>query len=154
VTSVDADRRLAAILCADIAGYARLMENDEEGTVRTLRAWREQITALVAEHRGRIADFSGDDFLAEEHQYKRDFLSENAPYAYRLSARAQRALRLRFAGPTLSRITRARADLVRAASPARREGQHARHPEQPRAAGSGTRLATRKPMSSPLSAGA
>jgi class 3 adenylate cyclase len=65
VTSADADRKLAAILCADIAGYARLMEHDEETTVRTLRAWREQIGALVAEHRGRIADFCGDNFLAE-----------------------------------------------------------------------------------------
>jgi adenylate cyclase len=65
VTSANADRKLAAILCADIAGYARLMEDDGEATVRTLRVWREQIGALVGEHRGRIADFSGDNFLAE-----------------------------------------------------------------------------------------
>ena len=64
VTTSDADRKLAAILCADIAGYARLMEDDEEGTVRTLRSWREQIGALVVEHRGHVADFTGDNFLA------------------------------------------------------------------------------------------
>lgn len=64
VTTSDADRRLAAIVCADIAGYARLMEDDEEATVRRLRSWREQIGALVVEHRGRVADFTGENFLA------------------------------------------------------------------------------------------
>jgi class 3 adenylate cyclase len=61
----DADRRLAAILSADVAGYSRLMADDEDATVRTLRAWREQVAALIAEHRGRLADFTGDNFLAE-----------------------------------------------------------------------------------------
>jgi len=60
-----ADRRLAAILCGDVFGYSRLMEEDEDGTVRTLRAWREQIGTLIAEYRGRLVDFSGDNFLAE-----------------------------------------------------------------------------------------
>ena len=59
------ERRLAAILSADIVGYSRLMAEDEDSTVRTLRAYREQISALVREHRGRVADFSGDNFLAE-----------------------------------------------------------------------------------------
>jgi adenylate cyclase len=57
-------RRLAAILSADVAGYSRLMAEDEEATVRMLRAWREQVGALVTEHRGRLADFTGDNFLA------------------------------------------------------------------------------------------
>jgi TolB-like protein/class 3 adenylate cyclase len=61
----DADRRLAAILSADVSGYSRLMADDEDATVRTLRAWREQVSALIAEHRGRLADFTGDNFLAE-----------------------------------------------------------------------------------------
>ncbi len=61
----EVERRLAAILSADVAGYSRLMAEDEDGTVRTLRAWREQVSALVAEHRGRLADFTGDNFLAE-----------------------------------------------------------------------------------------
>ena len=59
------DRKLAAILCGDVFGYSRLMEDDEDATVRTLRVWREQIGALIAEYRGRLADFSGDNFLAE-----------------------------------------------------------------------------------------
>ncbi len=58
-------RTLIAILAADIAGYSRLIAEDEDGTIRTLRAWREQVGALIAEHRGRLADFTGDNFLAE-----------------------------------------------------------------------------------------
>ena len=61
----EVERRLAAILSADIVGYSRLMADDEDSTVRTLRAYREQIDALVREHRGRLVDFSGDNFLAE-----------------------------------------------------------------------------------------
>jgi len=59
------ERKLAAILCADVEGYSRLMADDPDATVRTLTAYREQIGSLVREHRGRIADFSGDNFLAE-----------------------------------------------------------------------------------------
>ncbi len=59
------ERRLAAILSADVVGCTRLMAEDEEVTVRTLRAYHEQIGALVGEHRGRVANFSGDNFLAE-----------------------------------------------------------------------------------------
>ncbi len=65
MTTPGVERRLAAILSADVAGYSRLIGADEEGTVRTLAAFREQVTALVREHRGRLADFSGDNFLAE-----------------------------------------------------------------------------------------
>ncbi|HEY8120858.1 MAG TPA: adenylate/guanylate cyclase domain-containing protein [Myxococcota bacterium] len=61
----EADRRLAAILSADVAGYSRLMADDEDATIRTLRAWREQVATLIAEHRGRLVDFTGDNFLAE-----------------------------------------------------------------------------------------
>jgi TolB-like protein/class 3 adenylate cyclase len=63
--TADPERRLAAILSADVAGYSRLMAEDEDATVRTLRAWREQVAALIVEHRGRLADFTGDNFLAE-----------------------------------------------------------------------------------------
>ncbi len=48
-------RRLAAILAADVAGYSRLMGEDEEGTLALLTAHRtELIKSCVAEHRGRI----------------------------------------------------------------------------------------------------
>ena len=49
------ERRLAAILCADVAGYSRLMGADEEGTLAVLKSdRRELIDPLIAQHRGRI----------------------------------------------------------------------------------------------------
>jgi class 3 adenylate cyclase len=60
------NRRLAAILAADVAGYSRLMGADEEGTHERLKAHlRELIEPKVAEHRGRIVKNTGDGFLAE-----------------------------------------------------------------------------------------
>ena len=59
------ERRLAAILNADVVGYSRLMAEDEEATVRLVTVYREQIELLVGQHRGRLADFTGDNFLAE-----------------------------------------------------------------------------------------
>jgi adenylate cyclase len=61
----DAVRKLAAILSADVVGYSRLMAEDEDATVRTLTAYREEVALLVRQHRGRVADFTGDNFLAE-----------------------------------------------------------------------------------------
>jgi len=58
-------RRLAAILSADIAGYSRLMAEDEEATVQAVRAYREEVELLLRQHRGRLVDFTGDNFLAE-----------------------------------------------------------------------------------------
>jgi TolB-like protein/class 3 adenylate cyclase len=60
------DRRLAAILAADVAGYSRLMGQDEVGTLARLRAHRrELIDPKIAEHRGRILMTTGDGFLIE-----------------------------------------------------------------------------------------
>jgi adenylate cyclase len=59
------ERKLAAILSADVVGYSRLMAEDEDETVRRLEAYRREITGLVEEHRGRVVDFAGDNFLAE-----------------------------------------------------------------------------------------
>jgi adenylate cyclase len=61
----DAERRLAAILSADVVGYSRLMAEDEADTVNRLTAHRTEITNLVEEHHGRVVDFTGDNFLAE-----------------------------------------------------------------------------------------
>jgi len=62
---IGSPRRLAAILAADIAGYARLMEADEEGTLARLkRQRRELIEPTVQEHCGRIIKTTGDSFLA------------------------------------------------------------------------------------------
>ena len=59
-------RRLAAILAADVAGYSRLVGLDEEGTVLALRALRDQVTdPLIARYGGRIANTAGDSLLAE-----------------------------------------------------------------------------------------
>ena len=59
------ERRLAAIFAADVAGYSRLMSQDEVGTLRILTAHREIMDRLIAEHRGRIANTAGDSVLAE-----------------------------------------------------------------------------------------
>jgi adenylate cyclase len=60
------ERRLAAILCADVAGYSRLMGADEEGTLAVLKSdRRELIDPLIAEHRGRIFKTTGDGMLIE-----------------------------------------------------------------------------------------
>ena len=59
------DRKLAAILAADIAGYSALMEADEEATVRDLKAHQAVILPLIAKHGGHIIDTAGDGILAE-----------------------------------------------------------------------------------------
>ncbi|HEX6015601.1 MAG TPA: alpha/beta fold hydrolase, partial [Geminicoccaceae bacterium] len=58
-------RKLAAILSADVAGYSRLMQADEAGTLRALVARREAVEALVARHEGRVVGTAGDSLLAE-----------------------------------------------------------------------------------------
>src|SRR3954468_16892542 len=58
-------RKLAAILSADAAGYSRLMSEDEVGTVRILATCRELVTAVVSRHGGRVVDMPGDNVLAE-----------------------------------------------------------------------------------------
>ena len=59
------ERKLAAILSADVKGYSRLMGEDEVGTLRTLTAYREVTDALIQHHRGRIVGTAGDSILAE-----------------------------------------------------------------------------------------
>ena len=60
------ERRLAAILAADVAGYSRLMGVDEEGTLAALKAYRRDIIdPKIAEHRGRIVKTTGDGALVE-----------------------------------------------------------------------------------------
>ena len=58
-------RRLAAILAADVAGYSRLMGRDDEGTLADLKACRELIGLKSKEHRGRIVNTPGDSILVE-----------------------------------------------------------------------------------------
>ena len=93
-------RRLAAIVAADIAGYSRLMEQDEEATVSALRACRSQvIDPLLAHYNGRVANTAGDSLLLEfpsavdavrcamELQHKTKARNENEPPEKRLTFR-------------------------------------------------------------------
>ena len=59
------DRKLAAILSADVAGFSRLTALDEEGTVRALDLCRGRIDETVSEHGGRIFGSAGDGLVAE-----------------------------------------------------------------------------------------
>jgi class 3 adenylate cyclase len=59
------ERRLAATFAADVAGYSRLMSQNEAGTLRALAAAREVMDGVIAEHGGRIANTAGDSVLAE-----------------------------------------------------------------------------------------
>src|SRR5262252_8466353 len=60
------ERKLAAILAADVAGYSRLMGADEEGTLARLKAHRrEVIDPKIGEHKGRIVKTTGDGLLVE-----------------------------------------------------------------------------------------
>ena len=58
-------RKLTAILSADVKGYSRLMGEDEEGTIRTLKAYLEAINGFIQQHRGRVVATGGDSVLAE-----------------------------------------------------------------------------------------
>src|SRR2546423_1810917 len=59
------ERKLTAILSADVKGYSRLMGEDEEATIRTLTAYREVITTFIQQYHGRVVDSPGDNLLAE-----------------------------------------------------------------------------------------
>jgi adenylate cyclase len=59
------ERKLTAILSADVKGYSRLMGEDEEATIRTLTAYRAVMASLIQQHRGRVVDSPGDNLLAE-----------------------------------------------------------------------------------------
>src|SRR5688572_28479639 len=58
-------RRMAAILAADVVGYSRLIGRDEEGTLATLRAYRQIIDRLIVHHEGRVFGSAGDSVIAE-----------------------------------------------------------------------------------------
>src|SRR5215471_13189707 len=59
------ERKLTAILCADVYGYSRLMGDDEEATFRTLASHRKIIDSLIEQHHGRFVNSAGDSVLAE-----------------------------------------------------------------------------------------
>jgi adenylate cyclase len=66
LTEERVERRLAAVLAADVAGYSRLMGADEEGTLARLKAFRRSLVdPAIAAHRGRIVKTTGDGMLVE-----------------------------------------------------------------------------------------
>jgi TolB-like protein len=91
------ERRLAAIVAADVAGYSRLMEADEEGALAALRAIRREFgDPKIAEHRGRIVKTTGDGLLVE---------FGSVVDAVRYAVEVQRAMAARNADiPTAQRI--------------------------------------------------
>lgn len=58
-------RKLAAILSADVVGYSRLMGEDEQATIQTLKEYQQAIGRVIERHQGRIVDAPGDNILAE-----------------------------------------------------------------------------------------
>ena len=58
-------RKLITIFSADVAGYSRLMGDDESATVRTIEVYRKVMSELITQHRGRVIDSPGDNLLAE-----------------------------------------------------------------------------------------
>src|SRR4029077_16676912 len=91
------ERKLAAILAADVAGYSRLMGADEEGTLAQLKAHRRTLVdPKIREHRGKIIKTTGDGMLLE-------FAS--AVDAVRCAVEVQRGMGERNAGvPRVKRI--------------------------------------------------
>src|SRR3989442_1976151 len=83
------ERKLTAILSADVKGYSRLMGEDEEATIRTLTAYRDVFATGIHQHHGRVVDSPGDNLLAE-------FAS--AVDAVQCAVEIQRELRMRNAG--------------------------------------------------------
>jgi adenylate cyclase len=65
MTSDTFQRKLTAILSADVVGYSRLMGEDEAGTVKTLEIYKGVMFSLIKQHRGRVVDSPGDNLLAE-----------------------------------------------------------------------------------------
>jgi len=94
MTNERANRKMSAILSADVKGYSRLMSADEEGTVKALNDCREIIARCVQDHKGRVVDSPGDNVLAE-------FVS--TVEAVKCAVKTQESLKVRNADLTESR---------------------------------------------------
>src|SRR5215472_5398789 len=89
------ERKLAAILAADVAGYSRLIGADEEGTLKRLKAHRKElIDPKIAEHQGRVVKVTGDGILVE---------FPSAVAALRCAVEVQRAMAERSASEAADR---------------------------------------------------
>jgi len=65
MTTQEFKRKLTTIFSADVAGYSRLMGDDEAATVKTLEHYKAIMSDLIRQHRGRVVDSPGDNLLAE-----------------------------------------------------------------------------------------
>ena len=65
MNSQEFERKLSAILSADVAGYSRLMGEDEDLTIRSLTGNREMMRTLIMQYKGRVVDSPGDNLLTE-----------------------------------------------------------------------------------------
>jgi adenylate cyclase len=65
MTTQEVKRKLTAILSADVKEYSRLMSQDEVGTIRTLDAYKNAMSEMVVEYKGRVVDSTGDNLMAE-----------------------------------------------------------------------------------------
>ena len=70
------ERRLATILCADVASYSKMMAANEERTVNVFRGHREIFESMVKQHRGRIFNTAGDALLVEFNSPVRPFAAQ------------------------------------------------------------------------------
>ncbi len=61
----DFQRKLTAVLSADVAGYSRMMREDEAATVKTLETYKQVMFSLIRQHQGRVIDSPGDNILAD-----------------------------------------------------------------------------------------
>jgi adenylate cyclase len=64
-TEQKVNRKLRAILSADVKGYSLLMTNDETSTIQTLKEYRNTMSEIIKDHSGRVVDAPGDNLLAE-----------------------------------------------------------------------------------------
>ena len=65
MTTQDFKRKWLAVFSADVAGYSRLMGEDEAATVKTLESYKQVMFSLIKQHRGRVIDSPGDHILAQ-----------------------------------------------------------------------------------------
>jgi adenylate cyclase len=59
-------RKLAAVFSADVAGYSRLMGEDEAATVKTLETYKQVMFSLIKQHRGRVVESPRDNILRKD----------------------------------------------------------------------------------------
>ncbi|MDP6951874.1 MAG: hypothetical protein QGF53_03850, partial [Alphaproteobacteria bacterium] len=61
----EVNRKLTAVMSADVVGYSRLMQDDDAATVATLQDYRAAVARVIERHKGRVVNAPGDNILAE-----------------------------------------------------------------------------------------